>query len=103
MRHSLSKIDHREVGWKKVELLFDDRSRLALLRQILAITDHDRQFSRGGHITYGEAVGAVPQKGMVARPRRFGFAESHFRLFGQLFRGPMATPMQRSGSENLTQ
>src|SRR6266542_5625275 len=59
--------------------------RLTFLRQILAITDHDRQFSRGGHVTFvllgvpsarlrpcysaclrpacaGEAVGAVPQR-----------------------------------------
>src|SRR6266545_763519 len=71
-------------------------SSLALLRQILATADHDRPFLRGGHITYGETVGAVPQNGMAARPRLFGFAESQFRLFGQYFRGTMATPMQRS-------
>ncbi len=71
--------------------------------QILAMTDHDRQFPRGGHITYGEAAGAVRRHGRAARPRLFGFAESQFRLFGRYFRGNMAAPMQRSGSEDLTQ
>ncbi len=53
---------------------------LALLRQILAMTDHDQQLSRFPTQIYGEAVGRTHQTGMAARPRLFGFADSQFRL-----------------------
>jgi len=65
------------------------------------MTDHDQQATGGGHSNYGEAVGVVRPNGFVATPSLYNFAESLFRLFGQYFRGTMATPMQRSGSEDL--
>jgi hypothetical protein len=40
---------------------------------------------------------------MAATPRLSGFADGQFRLSGQYFCWTMATPMKRSGSENLTQ
>ncbi len=58
-------------------------SPLALLRQILAMTDHDQPLPRFAHANYGEAVGRAHQTGMDARPRLFGFADSQFRLPGQ--------------------
>jgi len=76
---------------------------LTLARQILAMTDHDQQLPRFVHANYGEAVGRAHQTGMAARPRLFGFADSQFRLSGQYLSGPMATPMKRSGSDDLTQ
>ncbi len=76
---------------------------LAILRQILAMTDHDQQLPRFAHANYGEAVGRGHQTGMAARPRLLGFADSQFRLSGQYLSGPMATPMKRSGSEDLPQ
>ena len=76
---------------------------LPLLRQMLAMTDHDRQLPQVGHTKYGEAVGIVPQDRMAARPRLLRFAVSQLRLFGQYFHETMATPMRRSGSEDLTQ
>src|SRR5882757_1023787 len=49
----------------------------------------------------GEAVGVVLRSRMAARPRLFSFADGQFRLSGQYFRSTMATPMKRSGSEDL--
>src|SRR6266542_1887946 len=77
------------------EPIREPNAHLALLRQILAMTDHDRQFIAGRphnlRVTrraFGPPAPArlselVPQKGMAARPRLFGSAASQFRLFGQ--------------------
>src|SRR5882762_6096997 len=67
------------------------------------MTDRDRQMQGGGHSSYGEAVGVVLRSRMAATPRLSSFADDQFRLSGQYFRWTMAAPMQRSGSENLTQ
>jgi hypothetical protein len=69
----------------------------------LAMTDLDQETQGGGHSNYGEAVGVVLRSGMAATPSLFGFADGQFCLSGQDFRWTMATPMQRSGSEELTQ
>jgi len=67
------------------------------------MTDRDQQMQGGGHSSYGEAVGVAFRSGIADTPRLFRFAEDQFRLSGQYFRWTMATPMQRSGSEDLTQ
>ncbi len=58
----------------------DANAFLALLRQILAMTDHDRQLPRVGHVSYGEAVGVGHQAGTAVRPRLRSLAASQFRL-----------------------
>src|SRR6266542_2760565 len=50
---------------------------LALLRQILAITDHDRQFSRGGHVTF--VLLGVPSARLRRRGRRSCATEGNGR------------------------
>jgi hypothetical protein len=67
------------------------------------MTDHDRQMQGGGNSGYGEAIGVVLRGGMAATPRLSSFADDQFSLSGQYFRWTMAAPMQRSGSEDLTQ
>ena len=65
------------------------------------MTDLNQQTPGGGHSSYGEAVGVVFRSGIAATPRLSGLADGQFRLSGQYFCWTMATPMKRSGSEDL--
>jgi hypothetical protein len=63
--------------------------------------DHDRQMQGGGHSSHGEAVGVVLQGGIAAPP--FQLRRRSVPPSGQYFHWTMAAPMQRAGSEDLTQ
>ncbi len=76
---------------------------LSLLRQILAMTDHDQPLPRVAHTNTARPSEAAHRTRIAAGPCLLGFADSQLCLSGQYLSGPMATPMRRSGSEDLTQ
>jgi NAD+ synthetase len=74
---------------------------LAVLGQILAMTDHDRQFPSVGQITYGEAVGALLRKAIAAKASPLWLGREPVPPVRSVLSWDYGCSDARSGSEDI--